>query len=190
MEDMQKQNFDLITEMIQTARKEFNDSSSIYLLWGWVICIASLLEFILIQMHYDNISGIGWPILLPIAFVCQIVIMVRNKNKEKVKTHIDTIMGYLWSSFGISLGIVLFSYSRLQANTLPMVLMLYAIGTFVSGGAMQVRALIVGGIACWVIAIACFFVSAQDQILLLAIAVIVAYIIPGYILKIRHRKHV
>ncbi len=190
MENTPKQHLDLIAEMIQTARREYNDSSNIYLLWGWVVSIASILQFILIQMHHEGMSGIGWVVLIPAALIAQIVMMMKMRKKEKVQTHIDTIMGYLWTAFGVSLGIVLFSQGKLQENTFPMVLMLYGIGTFVSGGAIQFRALIIGGICCWVVAIACFFVPVQYQLLLLALAVIAAYIIPGYLLKIRYKKNV
>jgi len=190
MENTEKQQLELITEMIQTARTQFNDDSNIYLLWGWVVSIASLSQFIMIQIHYANLSGWPWVILVPTALIVQIVMMVNMKKKEKVKTYPEKIMGYLWTAFGISLGIVLFSQSRLQENTLSMVLMLYGIGTFVSGGAIKLRAMVIGGICCWILAIACFFVKVEYQLLLLALAVIAAYIIPGYLLKMRHKKNV
>jgi hypothetical protein len=190
MESTPKQHLDLIAEMIQTARREYNDSSNIYLLWGWVVSIASILQFILIQMHHDSISWIGWAVLIPFALIAQVVMMIKMRGREKVQTHIDTIMGYLWTAFGVSLAIVLFSQGKLQESTFPMVLMLYGIGTFVSGGAIQFRALIIGGIFCWVFAIGCYFVHMEYQLLLLALAVIAAYIIPGYLLKIRYKKNV
>ena len=190
MENTPNQYMDIITEMIQTSRREFNDDSNIYLLWGWAISIASLTQFILIQLHHEDISAISWAILVPLALISQIVMMAKMKKKEKVKTHIDSIMGYLWTAFGISLAIVLFSQGKLHEAAFPMILVLYAIGTFVSGGAMKFKPLIIGGTCCWVLAVACFFVPMQFQLLLLALAVIVSYLIPGYLLKLRHRKNV
>ena len=190
MENNRQDQLALIAEMIQTARNQFSDSSNIYLLWGWVVFVASISQFILIQMHYENMSGLGWLILIPLALVAQIIIMVKMKGKSKVKTHIDKILGYLWTAFGVALGIVLFSQGNLQVNTLPMVLTLYGIGTFVSGGIISFRPLIVGGICCWLTAIAGFFVPVEYQLLLLALAVVMAYIIPGYLLKLRHRNNV
>ena len=190
MEDNRQDQLALITEMIQTARNQFNDSSNIYVLWGWVVFVASVSQFILIKMHHESMSGLGWLILIPLALVAQVFIMVKMRGKSKVKTHIDKILGYLWTAFGVALGITLFSQGNLQVNTLPMVLTLYGIGTFVSGGIISFRPLIVGGICCWLTAIAGFFVPVEYQLLLLALAVVMAYIIPGYLLKLRHRNNV
>lgn len=184
-----KQQMDLITEMINAARKNYNDNGSIYLLWGWLVCFASLTQYVLMQMH-NEYNYIGWLTLMPLGMILQFIMMARRKKKENVKTHLDRVMAYVWGAFGISLALVLFSSEKLQMNTYPMVLMLYAIGTFISGGALRLRPMIWGAVSCWLIAIICFFVNFESQLLLLAIAVILAYIIPGYILMARNKQYV
>lgn len=187
MENTSEQNLDLIQKMIKTAQRQFADNSGSYLLWGFTVSIACIAQYILIRMN-NAYNYLGWLILVPIALVAQFILMRRKTKNAKVRTHIESVLGYMWIAFGVSLGIVLSSASRLGLeNTYPIVLCLYAISLFVSGGAMKTPSLIVGGIACWVFAIACFFVHFETQLLLLALAVVVAYIIPGFIIRKQYK---
>jgi len=189
MENNEQQHLALIAEMIHTARKEYNDRSFIYLTWGWSVCIASLVQFILIKMG-NSYNGLVWAILMPVAAVVQIVGLALKKKTEKVCTHIDRASGYIWTAVGISLGIVLFFMSVRQMNPLPIVIILYGVGTYISGGLMDLTPMKAGGASCWVIGAAAFYVNNEYVLLLLALSVILSYIIPGYILKSRFKKNV
>jgi hypothetical protein len=189
MENKEQQHIELIAEMINTARQEFNDRSFIYLIWGWAVCIASLGEYTLMKMG-SQYHAIFWAVLMPLAAIVQMVILARKKKKEQVKSHVDKMSKYLWTAVGISLLLVLFSANNLQLNTYPVLILLYGIGTFVSGGLMDLKPMIAGGICCWVIGFIAFYMKFEYQLLMLALSVIVSYIIPGYILKKRFRKNV
>jgi hypothetical protein len=185
MEDQQKQ-LDLITEMINTARKEFSHNGVFYLLWGWLVCIAAVSQYILIQMKSEY-NSYPWMLML-VGFVVHMILIYRERNRQKTRTHVGRIVGYIWMAFGISLFITLSMQVQLGIGALPMVMVLYATGIFISGGAIQVKALIWGAVGCWICAAVAFFVTPEQQLLLLAAAVIVAYIIPGYVLNARHKK--
>lgn len=189
MENNEKQHLELIADMINTARKEFSDDSFIYLVWGWAVCIASIAQFVLLHMKSEY-NALAWAILMPLAAIVQIVGLARQKKKERVKTHVDKVLGYVWMSVGISLGIVLFSQNTLQFNTYPVLIILYGIGTFISGGLMDLKVMKAGAICCWVIGAVEFYTKFEYQLLLLALSVILSYIIPGYILKNRFRQNV
>jgi hypothetical protein len=53
----------------------------------------------------------------------------------------------------------------------------------VSGAAFKVNAFVFGSIVCWTLAIISFFVPFDIQLLLLAVGVLFAFIIPGVILR-------
>src|SRR5947208_6770779 len=79
------------------------------------------------------------------------IFAVKKEVKERlVKTWIDTMMKFTWIAFGVCLFVVLFFSPKLQINTFPLVLLIYGVGTFISGGALSFRPLIWGGIFCWV----------------------------------------
>lgn len=186
MKHTNEENLQLITQMIKAAQRRFTDDSSLYLLWGFTVCIASLIQYALLRI--DNAYYyIGWLVLIPIAVVSFLYLLAKQKKKEKVKTHIEGLLEYMWIAFCISMCIVLAFIWKLQENTYPVLLCLYAISTFICGGALRLKALIIGAVGCWVIAIISFFVNFELQSLLLSLAVIIAYIIPGFVIR-KHNK--
>ncbi len=80
--------------------------------------------------------------------------------------------------------------SKLGLSTYPLIMLIYGIWLFVSGGALKFKPMIYGGVINWIFAIASFFLMFKMQLLALAVAVLLGYIIPGHMLKLRHRKHV
>jgi hypothetical protein len=188
MENTEKQHLELIAEMISSARKEFSDDSYIYLLWGWAVCIAAITQYVLVQMH-SNYNGLAW-LLMPLAAIVQLVASFIKKRKERVRSHMDKVIGYVWIAFGICLVIVLFSQDVMQLSTLPVLMLLYGIGTFISGGIMRHKPMIAGAICCWVLGAISFRLAKEQQLLLLALSVVLSYIIPGHMLQNRFKKNV
>jgi cobalamin biosynthesis protein CobD/CbiB len=70
----------------------------------------------------------------------------------------------------------------------PIVLLMYGIPTFLSGVVMQFTPLKIGGVACWILAITSTFFLPIYYLLFLAAAVIVAWIIPGYLLRKKYNQ--
>ena len=67
-------------------------------------------------------------------------------------------------------------------------LALYGMPTFLSGITLRFRPLIYGGIACWLLSIIACFINYEFHLLVLALAVVIAWVIPGYILRARYKK--
>ena len=123
MENIEKQNLELITRMIRSARKEYNDDSAIYLLWGWTVTLACLVQYAMLHMG-SNLSGLVW-LSLPVVGVVQVIILSKQKKKAKVVTKMDNILGHLWFADGICMSAVLVSMNILQENTYPVLMLLY-----------------------------------------------------------------
>jgi hypothetical protein len=90
---------------------------------------------------------------------------------------------WLWIGFGISVFTLVFFGYTIQYNLNPVILLMSALPTLVSGVIIKFKPLVVGGIMFWVFGIVCFLVSIEYQTLVGAAAVIVGYLIPGYLLK-------
>ena len=184
----EKESLEIITRMIQSAKSSISDSSIFYLLWGWLVFVALLAEYFLERINWPYYY-IGWMILMPVGFIASSIIGIRKGRKQRMKTYIDQFMTYLWLGFIVSLMIVLFFMQKLQADgAYPVIFVLYGLGTFVSGGVLRFRPLQIGGIVCWSIAIASIYVEHDIQLLLGAVLMIVAYIIPGYLLRAQFKK--
>ncbi|MGZ5242280.1 MAG: hypothetical protein ACXWDO_03465 [Bacteroidia bacterium] len=176
-----EQKLHLIYEMISNAKQEINENGFIFLMWGWLVFLSSMVHFIGLQLGYPQ-AAIVWMLMIAGGIFTGIYYS-RQSKKEKVKSYLDSFLTYLWIAFGAALFIVLFFQMRLGLSTFPMVMLIYGIGTFVTGGAIKFKPLIIGGIACWLLSAAAFFVNFEIQLLLLAASVMVSYIIPGYLLR-------
>jgi hypothetical protein len=186
MENTNQQNLDLIANTIKIAQRRFFDDSPYFILWGCAVFFASLIQYFLTLFSYSN-NGIGWIIIIPIAIICQIIIVKTQRKNEKTKTYIENIMVSMWIAFGISLFIILFFSYKIENNTYPIILCLYAFTTFVSGKAFKINAFIFGSFVCWINSIISFFVEFNTQLILLASGVLFAFIIPGIILRINEK---
>jgi low temperature requirement protein LtrA len=69
----------------------------------------------------------------------------------------------------------------------PIYIMLYGLGTFVSGSIIQFRPLVIGGITASALAIGSTFADYDYQMLFGAVAILISYIIPAYMLRHRNK---
>lgn len=182
-----QESFDVINRMIRTAQNDIKDDSFYYLIWGWLVLIASTVNYFLMQIDYEN-SFLPWAILMPLGGVATGIYSYKHERKQKVRTYVDDVMKYVVIAFLVSLFIVLFSMSKLGLGTYPMVMLTYGTWLFISGGAVKFQPLIFGGIINWILGIAAFYVGFEIQLLLIAAAVLLGYIIPGYMLKAKFKK--
>lgn len=141
-----------------------------------------MLQYFLI-LAQSEYNPIGWAVLIPAALIIQFIIIRNQKKKIQIKTHVESLLNTMWTAFGITFMIVLFFSNKLRLNTYPVILCLYAISTFISGSAFKIKAFVLGSILCWIFAIVCFFVDFQTQLLLLSAGVLVAFLIPGIVLR-------
>lgn len=188
-----QQSLDIIQQMIHNARQEFKDNGFLYLLWGWLAFAAAAAHYVLLKAGYVY-SFIPWMICMPAGAVVSIIygMTVGKKQLRKARTWVDTVMAYTWSAFGVGMVVVLALGSQAVGfeRSYPYVLLLYGMGTFISGGVMQFRWLIWGGVFCWILCGVAFFVDFEWQVLMVAAAMLVAYIIPGHILQYQYRRNV
>ncbi len=181
----------VITEMIENSKAKIRDNGFFYLLWGWLVLIASLSNFILLIIDYDK-AWLPWPILMTGGGIASGIAGYRLGKRIKVRTFFDTAMIYLWYGFLATLFIILFTAAKGNVSwvvTNALIIALYGLGTFVSGGILNFKPLIWGGIFSWVIAIVTLFIPDLYSLLAVALSIVVAYLIPGYMLKSRFNKN-
>jgi hypothetical protein len=174
----------IIESMINTAKNRLSSNGHLYLLWGWVVLTCSLLHF----------AGIYWK-LFPqpevvwlgtwVAGIYQVIYLWRHGRKKKITNYTDDILRAIWLVFVCCGAVTAFVVIRL-ANWQVMyalILMLYGIPTILSGVVLRFRPLIVGGLICWSLSAIATIVPLMYNLLLIAVAVVVAWIVPGYLLN-------
>ena len=178
----------VIHAMIDSAKKTIQDDGTLYLMWGWLVLFASVTHYLLMTMTTFAYPYLPWA-TMPIAGIINAVLVSRMVKRQPVKTYIGEFMSYLWAAFIVSIIILLAFMPKLgMEKTYPILILLYGIGTFVSGGALRFKPLIIGGALNWPIAVVAFFVPFEYQLLLLGLAVTCSYIIPGHLLRLNYRN--
>ncbi len=121
------------------------------------------------------------------ALVIYHIIYFRNKRaSEKTRTYTGEIIGYIWLVFIICIALLIFLQLYLNSPITIInltILVMYGMPTFLSGVILKSNALKIGGVCCWLLAVLSIFIYPEFQSLLISVAVVVAWIIPGYILR-------
>ena len=185
-------NLQLIESMINRARDKFSENGHLYLLWGWAVFVCSIAHFFLLNVFHYEKHYMVWMLTWFVAFY-QMIYLAKRKKKERVKTYTDDIMSYVWLTFVISMVLTGFTLARGNVDGYfklinPFFLMLYGIPTFLSGIILKFKPLIIGAVLCWVLSIVSTFINYEYQLLLLSVAMLVAWIIPGYSLQSKFKK--
>ena len=184
-----EQSLQVIQSMIEKAKNQFSENGHLYLLWGWVVFICSVAQFVLLKIVGYEKHYYVW-MLCWVAVIYQFYYLHKEKRRQKVKTYADRIIGFIWISFFVLMVLVGFSLGQTgTANYYklisPVFLAMYGVPTFLCGILLKFRPLVAGGIGCWALSALSHFIPYDYQLLLLSAAMVVAWIIPGYILRKR-----
>src|SRR5690606_16992510 len=176
-----QESLEIIAAMIRQAKDNIQKNSFYFLLWGWVVVLAHIGVFILLQTGYAR-PYLIWLITIPAAFI-SMYYGYRSDKKRGHTTIIGQIILWIWVSFGITILSLIYFGADINYQLNPLILLISAIPTLVSGVVMRFRPLILGGVLFWIAGIACFLAPMEFQNLIAAAAVVTGYLIPGYQLK-------
>jgi hypothetical protein len=177
-----EQSLELITSMISRAKNDYYDTGISALLWGSVIIFCSLATY---ANRYLRWAALDYIWFLTIAAVIpQIIISIREAKQRRYKSYQSDLIGGVWLSYAIA--IFLFSWLAYALNIredAPIYLMLFGIPTFATGYGRRFRPMIVGGLACWVLAILAVYIPYPNALFLMASGALLAWFIPGLLLR-------
>ena len=178
----------IIRSMIESTKHSISDSSHYFLLWGWAVMIGCLLQYYLMVVANYAHHYYAW-FVTPLAMIIHFVFVYQDKKKEKVKTFVGEMNGHLWMIIGFSMWALSFVFSKIGWQyCFPFYILLYGIGTYISGRLLEFKPLVYGGIACLVLVAVTPYLTYPIQMLMAAFAIFISYIIPGYMLRNRYKK--
>lgn len=188
-----EESLQLIESMINTAKNRFAENGHMYLVWGWAVFICSIAQFVLLHfMHYAK-HYMVWQVA-PIIGVYMVYYIRKKKKDQSVVTYADSLVGYVWLTFGVVIFLILWLIGLVMGGgyflyITPLILALYGMPVFLSGIILKFRPLVWGGISCWVLCVISVFIPSFDyRFLLIPVCMLTAWIIPGYLLRSRHKK--
>ncbi len=191
----ENQSLTVIKEMIAVSRIKLRQDGILFIVWGWVLFYVSFSGYLtrsLVMTFQMNriISRLG---IILAAAAALFTIYYLIKQRKKVQTYIGVSLRYVWISFFLSTVLV----NLIQMNVLhsinfqlqhPLFMVLMAFAVTVTGGILRHRLIIIGGVVFGALALTASYLGLKEQLLLEAVAWVIAFIVPGHILFAKRNK--
>ncbi len=192
---MQEENFNekdslkLINEMISKAKKGYITKGTASIIWGILIVFCSLISWA--EFHFKFKLNFDIWLLLLFALFLQIYFSIKERKSKNFTSYEEIATGYTWIAFGVSIFITSFYFSHHSqgGQGSSIIMMLYAIPTFITGGMCKFKPMIIGGIFCWVASFISIYTTIEVDLLLMAACGLFAWLLPGVILWSRYKKN-
>ncbi len=186
-----EESLQIIQRSISNSRKNMREGSFYYLLWGWALILASLANYFLIRRlialeRYDDImlmSLLAWGVFIVAAMIIQFVYLSRKGKMGWVITHLDRYIKIIWIAAGLLMVLMTFLSLKVDAYPTPFILGVTAMATAASGLMVRFRPLVMGAIVFLAAAVISSYLSGTDQLLVFAVAMVLGYLVPGYIIR-------
>ncbi len=182
----QEESLQIIQQMIQTAKLEQKDDGKGWIIWGWLLFLASVFTYINLKFEWVstfffwNLFGLFTLLLLGYETFRYIF----KKRIEQVRTYTKDLFEKLNIGFFISLMLIIFSMNLgvHPIKGFALLLGLYGFWILIYGAVLNFKPSIIGAYITWAFAFASLFVSSFEYTMLLhAAAVLCGYIIPGHL---------
>ena len=174
----------IINEMIETVKGNVRDKSYYFLLWGWIVILGSIGHYVLLKFTEFSRPEIAWLVVI-IGLILSFIRGFQQGKATKVITHIDKVYIWVWMVFLVSYSIIIIFMSKINYAVTPLVFLLAGNATFLSGTILKFRPLIWGSIIMWIGAILTFFLSYEHQLIISPAIIVIGYLIPGYLLRMK-----
>jgi hypothetical protein len=180
------ESLEIIRQMIQTAKKEQKDNGIGWIIWGWLLFLASVFTMINTYTNWVN-TFFFWNVFGGITIILLMYeawTSFSNKNKKPVKTYTNELFRKLNTGFFISLMLIIFSINLGVPPTkgFALLLGLYGFWILIYGAVLDFKPSVIGAYITWGFAFGSLFVDDFRLTMLLhALAVLCGYIIPGHI---------
>ena len=184
-----EKSLEIIHQMINQAKANISDSGLSWLLWGSLLFLASLSTYFFMSVGSDNIF-LGWNIFGAVTIVLLAYDVVKPKQK-KVKTYVDDLMRMVDIGFFVCLFVIILSINiSVSPNEgFGFMLMVFGFLMLIKGGFVKSKGLVIGAMVNWAGAIAIFINKEfKYDMLIMAAAVLIGYIIPGLILWTQYKR--
>src|ERR1700722_3687333 len=133
----------MISEVIGKTKENIRLHSFPFLLWGWLIAIASLLFFVLRSYTHFKLYFLPFPILV----IAGIGLTINYyRQSAAYETYLSYYLKKLWLVLGVSFILVVFINVTHGALPFTYTILIAGIGTLASGLVLRFTPLVVGGV--------------------------------------------
>jgi len=178
----------LITKVILEAKSRFRDNGFSFIFLGLCSFIASLGQFVLLQLQYYQINYYPY-FIMPVAGAITYFYYKRKRSAVKSKNIIGNLLSVLGIVLGINLAISgFFFWNKFGVALIPFMLILFSIWPLITGVLFRNRYFKVAGMLINIIAYCSFFIDQEFHPLILALISLVGIVVPGILLKYSQKE--
>ncbi len=185
----------IIQQMIQAAKQEQKDDGMGWILWGWMLFLASVLT--IINLHFNWVQTFFfWNIFGAASLVLLLLSTIRslnNKKNRRVRTYTADVFAKLNIGFTITLLLIIVAMNVALTPIIGFALLtgLYGFWILIYGALLNFKPSLVAAYLVWALALTAMFVPTFGWVMALhATAVLVGYIIPGYMANSAFKRNV
>lgn len=181
----------VIRETIDLAKHSFHENGFHFLLWGWLVVIASVAHYYLAEIQHAERPDMAWMIMVVVGVPVAFFYEWRRSKREKSENIVHNWYGLIWLGFGVSMVITIPMAVRNGLSPIPFILVLIGFATFMSGVLLRFTPLLIGAAVMWAGALWCIFLTPSQHLLIQAGCAVLGYLVPGYLLNAQSRsRHV
>jgi hypothetical protein len=203
----EQESLHLIQQMISIAKKEQKDDGWGWILWGWLLFLASVLTIANIRFgwfntfFFWNMFGVATLLILGYQLLAKFFF---KKSQQRVKTYTSDLFSRLNAGFFICLMFIIVAInvgtralsSKYGSGDLTFVNIgfalltnLYAFWILIYGTALNFKPSIIGAYVAWAFAIIALFAMDFEVVMWMqALAVLSGYIVPGHLANKEFKK--
>lgn len=171
----------IIRNMIRQTRGNMRTGGFYFILWGWVALVGNLGHYaLMVYTDYPH-PYIIWLISIPAWFI-SMWHGRKSAREARVVNYSDRLIMWTWIAFAFSVIVIIFS-GKFGPMIPALILILAGMATFITGCISRYNPIIYGGSAFWIFAALALYVSPVNSLLVSAAAIVVGYLIPGYMLR-------
>lgn len=180
----------LIQQMISIAKDEQKDDGRGWIIWGWLLLLASVFTYINLDTKWVA-TFFFWNLFGLLAIILMVFEMAQNrflKKKRKVVTYTAELFAKLNGGFFLFLALIIVSINMgvPPVKGFSVLIALYSFWMLIYGAALRFKPSIYAAYFCWGLAFAGLWVPNNRfdiTMILHGVAILAGYIIPGYIAR-------
>jgi len=187
-----KEEIRLIQEMIEKTRQSTAESGTLYFFWGIWIILAIIGNYVLVWLEKYDWIWINWVAFVLIGMAYSAFYSIRQEKKQATATYAQIAARYL--AMACAVGFVLFGlvFPLLKVYSWevipPFIAVIAGIELFGVGGIYEWNLLKWSGAFWWIVSLAMLWVPANFRTLAFVPVIIVAYLLPGWVLRSNYQK--
>lgn len=189
-----EESLQIIQQMIGEAKREQKDNGIGWIIWGWLLFLASILSFLntltewVNQYFFWNFFGLITLVML----LFEVIRVIIGRKQPRVKTYTSDLFNRLNIGFFISIMIIIVAMNLrlvVPATGFCLLLGLYGFWVLIYGTIFKFRPSIIGSYITSACGLGGLFVQDYRYIMLIhAAGVMAGYIIPGHLAMREFRK--